>query len=140
MRDRASAVMKLGNMAYRAGRMEDALAKYQAALETAEELVKTDPNNVLMTSLAGVLLGDIAGVHASLRNNPAARDAFERALDHSERILRIDPNNERARDGVIVNSKNLGDLYYHNLHDSPNAQRAYQRAGDLLEARAKADP
>ena len=139
-RARAVEVIKLGDMAYRAGRMDDALAKYQAAFKTAQELAKIDPNNVRLTDLVGLTLGKIAESDTSLRENDAALAAYRQALENNERILEVDPNNEKARDGVMVMSKNVADLYYYNLHDMRNAQRAYQRAGDLLEARARADP
>jgi tetratricopeptide (TPR) repeat protein len=139
-RARAVETIKLGDMAYRAGRMDDALARYQSALQSAEQLAATDPNNVRLTDLVGLTLGKIAGVNTSIRNNPAARAALERALANNERILQFDPNNEKAREGVIVTSKNLADLFFYNLDDAREAQRAYQRAGDLLEARTRADP
>jgi non-specific serine/threonine protein kinase/serine/threonine-protein kinase len=139
-RGRAIETVKLGDMAYRAGRLEESMAKYQAALAAAEELAKNDPNNVLMTGLVGLTLGKIAALNTAIQDNPAARDALERALEIDEAILQREPNNEKAIEAVIVTSKNLGDLYMYNLHQPPQAQRAYQRAGELLEARARADP
>ncbi len=139
-RARAVETTKLGDMAQRTGHVDEAMAKYQSALQAAQELTATDPNNVRLRDIVSVALNKIATLNTSLGNTQAARDALERALANNQKILESDPNNERVLDGLMVVSKNLGDLYYYNLQDKPAAQRSYQRAADVLEARVKSDP
>ena len=74
---------------------------------------------------------------------PAEEMALEncrRAIEIDESILAADPNNDKARSGLTVANKNLGDHYFCVAGDIPRALRCYRRVAELLESQARADP
>jgi tetratricopeptide (TPR) repeat protein len=140
MRAKAVILMKLGDAQARTMRLAGAMTQYRAALEYAEKLQAADPNNVRSRNLVTVALNKIASTHMSLEQNEAAEATYLRVISINEGILAADPSNERARGGAASAQKNLGDLYYYNLHRFPDALRCFRRAVELLELQVKADP
>jgi serine/threonine protein kinase len=139
-RTRAVLTVKLGDMQYRKRNISDALFRYQNALRMAEDAAAVNPNDWRSQDTVGVILSKIASTDIVLGDNSGALDAFHRAEDIDAAGLRADPNNTRARSASLVIQKNLGDLYYYNLHNMPEALNCYRRAADLLEAQSQADP
>jgi tetratricopeptide (TPR) repeat protein len=127
-------------MQYRKRNISDALFRYQNALRMAEDAAAVSPNDWRSQDTVGVVLSKIASTDIVLGDNNGALDAFHRAEDIDAAGLRADPNNTRARSASIVIQKNLGDLYYYNLHNMPEALNCYRRAADLLESQSQADP
>jgi len=140
VRTRAVVIVHLGDMQYHGAHLPDALSRYQVALQTVETMAQADPNSTRLLDIEAVILNKIGSLHTDLRQNDAAADAYRRTLDIQERTLRVDPNNERARTGVFITEKNLGDLNYYNLNNMGAALIAYRRAADLLESMSAADP
>jgi eukaryotic-like serine/threonine-protein kinase len=139
-RSRAVGLVKLGDMQYYAHRIREALALYDQALHTAEGLGRANPNDPRAKDLLAVFLNKIATADGSIRDNPAASDAYRRSIALDEAILSADPGNDKARAGVVAGSKNLGDLLFYNMEDNPGALRSYQRAADMLETLSRSDP
>jgi tetratricopeptide (TPR) repeat protein len=65
---------------------------------------------------------------------------FQRAVDIDFAALNQDPNNDKARSDVVVTLKNMGDLYYYQMSNNPEALRSYRKAAELLEVQAGANP
>ena len=139
-RGRAVLTMKLGDMQYRSRNIEDALFRYQTALRMAEQAARETPNDWRLLDTVGVALNKIASTEIALGNNNAALEAFQKAEEIDATGLRTDPNNIRARSASVVTEKNLGDLYYYNLHKMPEALKCYRQAADLLETQTRLDP
>jgi len=139
-RGRAILTMKLGDMQYRQRNIEDALFRYQTALRMAEQAARDNPNDWRVLDTVGVALNKIASAEIALGNNNAALDAFRRSAEIDATGLKADPNNMRARSASVVTQKNLGDLYYYNLHNMPEALNCYRRAAELLETQTRLDP
>jgi tetratricopeptide (TPR) repeat protein len=132
--------MKLADMQVRKRNIGDALFRYQTALKMAEDAARINPDDWRSQDTVGVILSKIASTQIALGDNNAALDAFRQASEIDAAGLRADPTNSRARGASIVIQKNLGDLYYYNLHNMPEALNCYRRAADLLEAQVRADP
>jgi serine/threonine protein kinase len=137
---RVVGMIRLADMESEAGHLADANNRYQVALQTVENLTAKFPNNTRIFDLGSVVLNKIASVHTALRENDAARDAYRRAIEFDEQILRADPNNSKARAGIVACEKNLGDLNFYNTNDFIEALRAYRRAAQMLEMRVRDDP
>ncbi len=137
---RISLEIKLADMDDRAGRAADALKHYQGLLGPAEEMARDDPNNIRTKGMVVVLLNRIASTQTELQQNAAAMENYRRAIEIDESILAADPNNDKARSGLTVANKNLGDHYFYVAGDIPQALRCYRRVAELLETQARADP
>ena len=87
-------------MQYRAGHIQQALTQYRQALETAEELGRANPDDPRVKDLLSVFLNKIATADTSIRDNPAAGDAYRRAIALDDDILRarIPPMKKRVRE------------------------------------------
>ncbi|MGA2184035.1 MAG: protein kinase [Bryobacteraceae bacterium] len=139
-RTRAVLTMKLADMQFHKRNIGDALFRYQTALRMAEEVARTSPDNWRSQDMVGVVLNKIASTQVVLGDNNAAAEAFRRAVEIDDAGLRADPTNSRARSASAVTQRNLGDLYFYNLHNMAEALNCYRRAAELLEAQAQADP
>jgi non-specific serine/threonine protein kinase/serine/threonine-protein kinase len=139
-RTRAVLGVKLADMQFRKRNIADALFRYQSALRMAEDVANASPDNWRSQDLVGAILNKIASTQIVLGDNNAALEAFRRAVEIDAAGLRADPNNSRARSATAVTQKNLGDLYYYNLHNMAEALNCYRRTADLLEVQAQADP
>jgi tetratricopeptide (TPR) repeat protein len=133
-------IAKLGDVEERNRNIAGALARYQDALRIAQELARSDANNRQFRELTAALLNKAAFAQENLGDLKAAQESFQRALDIDEAGLQADPTNARARDSIVVAEKNLGDLYWYELNNKPEALTCYRRAADLLEAACRADP
>jgi serine/threonine protein kinase len=139
-RARAVLLMKIGDMKWMAHDLAPALADYQATLHAAHDLERADPNNVRTQDIISVVLNKIGSTHTTLGENDAAMDSFRQAIALDEAILRQDPNNDKARTGLMVSQKNLGDLLFFNIGKIPEALRSYRRVAELLETQSRSDP
>jgi tetratricopeptide (TPR) repeat protein len=137
---RIVAMVRIGDMEYEAGHLADALPKYQVSLQTVDDMSAKFPNNTRILDLGSVILNKIASLHTALRENEPAQKAYLQAIAYDEQILRADPNNNKARAGIVACEKNLGDLNFYNLSNFNEALRAYRHAADLLEAEVRLDP
>jgi tetratricopeptide (TPR) repeat protein len=137
---RISLEIKLADMDDRAGRSADALKQYQRMLGPAEEMAREDPNNVRVKGMVVVPLNRIASEQTALQQSAEALENYRRAIEIDESILAADPNNDKARSGLSVANKNLGDHYFYVAGDIPQALRCYRRVAELLESQARADP
>jgi tetratricopeptide (TPR) repeat protein/predicted Ser/Thr protein kinase len=139
-RTRAVVTVKLADMQFRKRNIGEAQFRYQMALQLAEAAAKANPDDWRSQDTEAAILSKIASTDVALGDNNAALDAFRRAGEIDAAGVRADPTNTRARSASIVVEKNLGDLYYYNLHDMAEALKSYRRAADFLEAQARADP
>jgi tetratricopeptide (TPR) repeat protein len=133
-------IAKLGDVEERNRNIAGALARYQDALRIAEALARSDANNRQFRELTAALLNKAAFAQENLGDVKAAQESFRHALEIDEAGLQADPTNARARDSIVVAEKNLGDLYWYELNNKPEALTCYRRAADLLEAACRADP
>ena len=139
-RGRAVLIAKLGDMRERGRNTAGALAQYREALGIAEELAGADGHSRQSRELLSAVLNKAAFAQESLADLKAAQQSYRRALEIDEAGLQADPTNARARDTTIVTEKNLGDLYWYELRNKPEALKCYRRAAELLEVACQADP
>jgi len=139
-RGRAVELAHLGDMEIRAHRIEPGLADYDQSLHTAEALARTHPNDTRVEDVLAVVLNKIASEKTQIGDNKGAIESYRRALAMDESILAADPNNEKARSGILAVSKNMGDLNYYNLNNIPEALANYRKAEQMLEAQSREDP
>jgi tetratricopeptide (TPR) repeat protein len=90
--------------------------------------------------LAAILLDRIAIAQGLLGDSKGALESYRAGMEPAERDLRADPTNGKAQYDLMVGYKNLGDLYYEQLHNMPEALKCFRRAAELLEALIQADP
>ena len=138
-RAKAIVLMKLADMA-RASDVADSLAKYTSSLATADAILQADPNSTRARNLVTALLNKLAYSKASMGDLKGALLDFQRAVDIDFAALNQDPNNDKARSDVVVTLKNMGDLYYYQMSNNPEALRSYRKAAELLEMQAGANP
>jgi non-specific serine/threonine protein kinase/serine/threonine-protein kinase len=139
-RGRAVLIATLGDMQERDRNTAGALAQYQEALRIAEELPGADGNSRQSRELLSAVLNKTAFAQESLADLKAAQQSYLRALEIDEAGLQADSTNARARDTIIVTEKNLGNLYWYELRNKPEALKCYRRAAELLEVACQADP
>jgi tetratricopeptide (TPR) repeat protein len=75
-----------------------------------------------------------------LQQSPEALESYRRAIEIDESILAADPRNDKARSGLVVANKNLGDHYFYDSGDIPRALGCYRRVAELLDGQVRADP
>jgi non-specific serine/threonine protein kinase/serine/threonine-protein kinase len=137
---RAKAVM-LAKIADVSGRNTlPAEETYKSALKIAEGLLDRDPNNTKSQAVVTSILNRLATSETQVGDAKGALEAFRKSMAINDNALALDPSNERARGGVAVDRKNLGDLYMYVVQDAAQALRYYQQAADLLEEDVRRDP
>ncbi len=139
-RSRAIGLLKIGRMEENAGNVDAAFAKYRSALEGADAMYQADPTSSSIQGVVTSVLNNLAALEGVTREFQTAGEHYQRAIEINENSLRAEPNNEKARAGVITTQVNLGNLYYYDLKNVPEALRCYRRAGELLEIECRADP
>lgn len=136
---RVVAMLRFADMESDAGHLTAAFNKYRVAFQTVESMTAKLPNNTRILDMGSVVLNKIATVHSALRENEPASQAYHRAIEFDQQILRADPNNNKARAGIVACEKNLGDLNFYNLNDFHEALRAYRHAAELLDLSVRED-
>ncbi len=137
---RTSLEIKMADMDDRAGRAADALKQYQSSLERAERIAGHDPNDIRTKGMVVVLLNRIASTQSELQQDASAIANYNRAIEIDESILAADPRNDKARSGLVVANKNLGDHYFYVIGNVAQALVRYRRVAELLDVQTRADP
>jgi tetratricopeptide (TPR) repeat protein len=117
-----------------------ALAKYKELYATALAISRADPTDVYQRSLAAILLDKVASAQMLLGDAKGALASYSAGIAPAEGALRADPTNGKAQYNLMVGYKNLGDVYYHQIGDMPQALKCYRRAAELLDALILSDP
>lgn len=138
-RAKAVLLMKLADIE-RPSNMADSLNKYASSLDSAEAILQSDPNSTRARNMVTTLLNRLAFAKGSMGDLKGALVLYQRAIDLDNVALNQDPNNDHARADVVVTLKNLGDLYYYQLNNMPEALRNYRKAAEMLEIQTRADP
>ena len=101
-----SAGIRLGDAYHALGRLWDALAWYQRALDCIQALLTKSPQDYTNQLYEGViqsLLGELYfGPALSLHDLPRALEQFRPAYRSMERLQRADPNDAQVRDFFIL--------------------------------------
>jgi serine/threonine protein kinase/tetratricopeptide (TPR) repeat protein len=139
-RSRAVQLMKIGRMEENAGNIAVAFTKYRSALESAEGLYQADPSSTSIQGLVTSVLNNLAAIEGITGDFKGAEGHFLKAIQINENSLSAEPNNEKARGNVITTQTNLGNLFYYDLKNLPEALRCYRRAGELLDIECRVDP
>jgi serine/threonine protein kinase len=122
------------------GNPSAALPQYKEAYAAALEIARANPTDTFSRSLAAILLDRIAIAQGLLGDSKGALETYRAGMEPAEQDLRADPTNGKAQYDLMVGYKNLGDLYYEQLHNMPEALKCFRRAAELLEALIQADP
>ena len=117
-----------------------ALAKYKELYATALALSRADPTDAYQRSLAAVLLDKIANAQSLLGDAKGALESYRQGIEPAEEALRADPTNGKAQYNLMVGYKNLGDVYYDQVKNMPEALKCFRRAAELLDALIQSDP
>ncbi len=117
-----------------------ALPKFKEIYATALEVSRADPTNALARSLAALLLDKIANAQSLLGDAKGALESYREGIEPAEEALRADPTNGKAQYNLMVGYKNLGDVYYYQTANMPEALKCFRRAAELLDALIQSDP
>jgi len=128
-----------GNYFYKRGRWEEALEKYERALELYTELSEKEPeNNEYIQHIAGIQT-NIGNILKNLGKWTRSLDKYQNALEKFDQLLSRSPNDKMFQSYVAMTSNNLGNLL-RDLGRREEALEKYQRALDMREALLKNDP
>ncbi|MET9394948.1 tetratricopeptide repeat protein [Streptomyces sp. NPDC006624] len=126
-RERAAALLNLGDLDARAGRTADALARYRAALDAGREVNDTYATGRAMES--------VGGAHQELGDFDRAADWFGRAL--TERLARGERADAARLYGRIAAAHTHAGRYGEALRNWRSAVAGHRKNGDLAaQARA----
>jgi eukaryotic-like serine/threonine-protein kinase len=117
-----------------------ALEKYKEWYAVALEISRANPTDDAARSLAAIVLNRVAIEQGYLGDTKGALETYRAGIDSAERALHSDPTNGKAQYDLMVSYKNLGDLYYEQLNNMPEALKYFRRAAELLNALIEADP
>jgi serine/threonine protein kinase/tetratricopeptide (TPR) repeat protein len=118
----------------------DALPKYRQIYADAQKLAQADPTNAFSRNIAGILLDKIANAQNLLGDAKGALESYRQGIGPAEEALRADPTNGKAQYNLMVGYKNLGDVYYDQLKNMPEALKCFRRAAELLDTLIQSDP
>lgn len=135
----AMALMKISDAQINHGDTRSALEGYEKAMALLEG--PGGGTGVKRTrTIIGVMYDKIGFAHMTLSENQKALEAYKRGEEMAEEDLKADPTNQRARMGMIVSRKNMGDLLFYNIVDMPAALDCFRKAAESLEIEMNADP
>ena len=116
------------------------LPRFRAFYAEAQELARANPTDTSARNLAAILLDKIANAQSLLGDGKGALESYKQGIIPAEEALRADPTNGKAQYNLMVGYKNLGDVYYYQIKDMPEALKCFRRAVELLDALIQADP
>ncbi|GGW48662.1 hypothetical protein GCM10010503_26830 [Streptomyces lucensis JCM 4490] len=126
-REKAAALLNLGDLDARTGRTRDALARYRSALDAAR--AAHDPY------ATGRAMESVGGAHQELGDHDRAADWFGRAL--ADRLARGEREHAARLYGRIASSHTYAGRYGEALKNWRAAVAGYRRSGDVAaQARA----
>ncbi|WP_324785735.1 tetratricopeptide repeat protein [Streptomyces sp. H51] len=126
-REKAAALLNLGDLDARTGRTAEALARYRAALDAGREA--NDPY------AAGRAMESVGGAHQELGDHDRAADWFGRAL--AQRLARGEHADAARLYGRIAEAHTYTGRYGEALRNWRAAVAGYRRTGDVAaQARA----
>lgn len=117
-----------------------ALPKFKQIYAEAQELSRANPTDSSARNLAAMLLDKIANAQSLLGDGKGALESYRQGIEPAEEALRADPTNGKAQYNLMVGYKNLGDVYYYQIKDMPEALKCFRRAVELLDALIQSDP
>jgi tetratricopeptide (TPR) repeat protein len=117
-----------------------ALVKYKEIYATALEASRADPANEGARNLAALVLDKVANAQGLLGDAKGALASYLQGIAPAEQALRADPTNGRAQYDLMVGYKNVGDTYYYQIKDYPEALKYFRNAADLLNSLIQSDP
>jgi tetratricopeptide (TPR) repeat protein len=131
--------MKLADLtAY--GNPAAALMTYREQYAAAQEIERANPTDMSARALTAILLDKIATTQGLLGDTKGALESYRQGIEPAEQALRADPTNGKAQYNLMVGYKNLGDLYYYQIQNMPEALKCFRRAEELLGTMIQADP
>jgi tetratricopeptide (TPR) repeat protein len=122
------------------GNPSGALTQYKDEYAEAQRIANANPADAFSRSVAAILLEKVATMQGLVGDLKGALDTYRKGIEPAEEALRADPTNGKAQYNMMVGYKNLGDLYYNDLHNMPEALKCFERATELLEKLIQADP
>ncbi len=117
-----------------------ALVTYREQYAAAQEIERANPTDMSARALTAILLDKIATTQGLLGDTKGALESYRQGIEPAEQALRADPTNGKAQYNLMVGYKNLGDLYYYQLQNMPEALKCFRRAEELLGTMIQADP
>jgi len=117
-----------------------ALIKYKELYATAQALSRANPTDDYQRALAAILLDKVANAQHLLGDAKGALESYRAGIAPAEEALRADPTNGKAQYNLMVGYKNLGDVYYDQVKNMPEALKCFRRAAELMESLIQSDP
>ncbi|MHC1595512.1 MAG: tetratricopeptide repeat protein, partial [Candidatus Syntropharchaeales archaeon] len=106
----ATTLNNLGNLLSDMGRIDDARARYEGALEMREKLLEDDPESVVYQSNVATTLNNLGTLLSDMGRIDDARARYEGALEKYEELLKGAPENVTYQSYVATTLNNLGTL------------------------------
>ncbi len=140
----ANAYTSLGNVTgnneyANLGNPTEAGRLYQKAREIREKLAQANPSDRSNRLQLGVVLEKSAAIHRAQAQDPLAIEAFLRAIELDESLMREEPLNVLYRREAAVDNRSLS-LTYLATKDFSAARKTGDRSAALFDQLAKADP
>jgi serine/threonine-protein kinase len=125
--EQGSALVRLGNVEFQLGRLDDAERSYQQAAEIGERLVTSIPTELDFQRLLAIARRQQGEVARSRGRSAQAEQAFQRALDVCERLLDLQPSNI-ATQRLLAETLQEFSLVYSDSGRGEQAKAALERS------------
>ena len=130
---------QLGDFHRALGDGEQALAFFQKALDTAEDLRRRNPNSADFARDLSVSYERLGDFHRALGDGEQALDFFQKALDIAEDLRRRNPNSADFARDLSVSYERLGD-FHRALGDGEQALDFYRKSLEIREDLRRRNP
>jgi tetratricopeptide (TPR) repeat protein len=137
---RAWLLANLGSLYRVTGRLEEGREFLQSAVGLGEGLVKAHPKETVYTEALYHALVELGWVDYERAQTDAAEQAWQRALQVTEELVRDHPANGDYQSCTADVSLCLGILWYEFRNRPADAQRVYQKALAIMERLVEEEP
>jgi tetratricopeptide (TPR) repeat protein len=120
------------------GRIDDARARYEGALEKYERLLEGDSENVAYQSHVAMTLNNLGNLLSGMGRIDGAKERYEGALEMRERLLDNDHENVAYQSHVATTLNNLGNLLS-GMGRIDDAKGRYEGALEMYERLLEGD-
>ena len=134
----ADTLVPLGDALLQAGDLNGALEQFRAAISSADELVKSQPNQKVQPVQLMVQLRLAKALWRQQEDIAAARAANDRAVALAKALIEAEPAQPHYRQGLVAVYVQGAEMWRDS--DPTAGLEHYRRAAEALEELLKADP